>query len=64
MIEYFLTRFGVHAVELINQGKFGTMVSLKGNRITDVPIEEAVGTLDCGSKGRLLNIAKALGGFR
>ena len=39
------TRFGVKAVELIQQGKFGYMVSLKGNRIVEVPIEKAVGTL-------------------
>lgn len=39
------TRFGVKAVELVNQGKFGFMVSLKGNKIAEVPIEKAVGTL-------------------
>lgn len=56
------TRFGVHAVELINQEKFNTMVSLKGNRITEVPIEEAVGTLKTiDPNGELVNIAKSLG---
>jgi 6-phosphofructokinase 1 len=56
------TRFGVHAVELINQEMFGMMVSLKGNRITEVPIEEAVGTLKTvDPKGELVNIAKSLG---
>jgi len=39
------TRFGVKAVELVKQGKFGHMVSLKGNKIEEVPIEKAVGTL-------------------
>lgn len=36
------TRFGVRAVELINEGKFGRMVSLQGNKIVDVSISEAV----------------------
>ncbi len=39
------SRFGVKAVELIKEGKFGYMVSLKGNKIVEVPIEKAVGTL-------------------
>jgi len=39
------TRFGVKAVELVKQGKFGYMVSLKGNKIEAVSIEKAVGTL-------------------
>lgn len=39
------TRFGVKAVELVNQKKFGQMVSLQGNKIVDVPIEKAVGKL-------------------
>ena len=34
------TRMGVHAVELIKQGRFGRMVSLSGDRISDVPIED------------------------
>lgn len=36
------TRFGVKAVELIREGKFGYMVSLQGNRIVPVPLEKAV----------------------
>lgn len=39
------TRFGVKAVELIKNKKFGRMVSLTGNKIIDVPIEVAVSTL-------------------
>ncbi len=39
------TRFGIKAVELVKQGKFGYMVSLQGNKIVEVPIEKAVGTL-------------------
>ena len=36
------TRFGVKAVDLVLAGEFGKMVSLKGNAIVSVPIEEAV----------------------
>lgn len=39
------TRFGVAAVDLIKQGNFGRMVALKGNKIVDVPLKEAVGEL-------------------
>ena len=37
------TRLGVHAVELIKQGKFGRMVALQGDTITDIPLEEVAG---------------------
>jgi len=37
------TRFGVHAVELAEEEKFGHMVSLRHNKTQSVPIEEAVG---------------------
>jgi ATP-dependent phosphofructokinase / diphosphate-dependent phosphofructokinase len=36
------TRYGVHAVDLIHAGKFGTMVSLKGNKITQIPLSKAM----------------------
>ncbi len=39
------TRFGVKAVELILAGKWGRMTSLQGNKIVDVPIQDAVGVL-------------------
>ena len=39
------TRFGVKAVELIATGAFGTMVSLQGNQIVSVPIEQGTGKL-------------------
>jgi 6-phosphofructokinase 1 len=31
---------GVHAADLIKQGKFGYMAALQGNRIVDVPLGE------------------------
>jgi len=39
------TRFGVKAVELVMQKKFGRMVALVGNKITDVSIQDAVAAL-------------------
>jgi 6-phosphofructokinase len=36
------TRFGVKAVQLIDEGKFGTMVSYQNYEIHDVPIAQAV----------------------
>ncbi|MDQ7843519.1 MAG: ATP-dependent 6-phosphofructokinase [Armatimonadota bacterium] len=36
------TRFGVAAVQLIKQERFGHMVALQGNRITAVPLAEAL----------------------
>jgi 6-phosphofructokinase 1 len=35
-------RFGVAAVELVAQGRFGTMVALDASGIRAVPLEEAV----------------------
>ena len=51
------TRFGVKAVELILKGEFGKMVSLKGNEVMSVPIEDAVGELKTVDE-KLYNIAK------
>ncbi len=36
------TRYGVAAVDLIAQGKFGYMVSLRGSQITDLPLSLAM----------------------
>lgn len=39
------TRFGVHAVELVENKMFGKMVSLSGRNIVGVPLADAVGKL-------------------
>ena len=39
------TRFGVAAVQCIQDGEFGTMVALDGNRIRSVPLKDAVASL-------------------
>ena len=55
------TRFGVKAVELVLEGKFGHMVSLQGNKIVSVRIEEGTGTLKTVDMD-LYNIAKVFFG--
>ena len=39
------TRYGLAVVDLVHAKKFGRMVSLQGNKITDVNVGDAVGTL-------------------
>jgi len=36
------TRFGVHAIDYVRQGKFGQMVSLNGNKIVAFPLSKVV----------------------
>jgi ATP-dependent phosphofructokinase / diphosphate-dependent phosphofructokinase len=35
------TRFGLHAIDAVHEGAFGTMVALRGTEIVRVPLEEA-----------------------
>ncbi len=37
------TRYGIAAIDLVNQGKFGLMVALKGNEMVSVPLKDVVG---------------------
>ncbi|MGB9671980.1 MAG: 6-phosphofructokinase [Candidatus Bathyarchaeales archaeon] len=37
------TRFGIAAIDLVHEGKFGYMVAIKGNRIVSVPLKDVVG---------------------
>jgi 6-phosphofructokinase 1 len=36
------TRYGVGAIDLVHQGKFGDMVVLRGNEIRSIPIAESI----------------------
>ena len=54
------TRFGVKAVELVLAGRFGTMVSLQGNKIEAVPLDQGTGALKTIDMG-LYKIAKLFG---
>ncbi len=51
------TRYGVKAMELVIERKFGRMASLQGNKIVSVPLEKAVGTVKTVPL-ELYNIAK------
>lgn len=37
------TRYGVAAIDLVHEGKFGHMVALKGNEIVSVPLKDVAG---------------------
>ena len=39
------TRFGIHAVEMVNRQEWGMMAALRGNQIVSVPLEEATAHL-------------------
>jgi len=37
------TRYGIAAIDLVKEGKFGFMVALKGNEIVPVPLKDVIG---------------------
>jgi len=39
------TRFGIAAIDLVYEGKFGEMVAIQGNAIVSVPLKDVVGKL-------------------
>ncbi|OPJ59011.1 6-phosphofructokinase [Clostridium oryzae] len=56
------TRYGVAAADLINEGKFGNMVRLKGDEISYVSLEEVIGNnKNVDPNGELVQIAKKIG---
>lgn len=56
------TAFGVHAVDLIKEGKFGRMVAWQNRQVVDVAIEDAIATYqDVDKDGTLVHTARALG---
>ena len=57
------TRYGVAAMELIIKGKFGQMVCLKGNTITNDSLENVIGknTKKVNPEGELVRVAKKIG---
>ena len=55
------TRFGVKAVQLIQEEKFGTMVSYQNYQVLDVPISHAVHRLKrVDPEGQMVQTAKAV----
>ena len=56
------SRYGSEAVHLINRKEFGKMVSLRGQDIVSVSLEEAVGRLRVvPSSSPLISLARSLG---
>ena len=57
------TRYGVAAVDLINKGKFGEMVCLKGDDISSDSLENVIGqkTKQVDVEGELVTMAKKIG---
>ena len=39
------TRFGLHAIDAVHDGAWGTMVALRGTEIVRVPLEQATSAL-------------------
>ena len=57
------TRYGVGAVDLINENKFGNMVCLKGTEISYDSLENVIGqqTKQVDPNGELVRAAKKIG---
>lgn len=56
------TRFGVAAVELINEGKFGNMVCLQGNAMAYENLENVIGKeKNVDVNGELVRVARSIG---
>lgn len=56
------TKYGVAAVDLINEGKFGNMVCLKGNSISYDTLENVIGnTKNVDPNGELVTVARSIG---
>jgi 6-phosphofructokinase 1 len=59
---FIATRFGMHAVELLAEEKFGYMTCLRGGKIDSVTIEEAVGEIKyVDPEGETVRTAEKLG---
>ncbi|MDY5912812.1 MAG: 6-phosphofructokinase [Inconstantimicrobium porci] len=56
------TRYGVKAVQLIAEGKFGNMVALKGNKITYASLEDVIGKIkNVSVDDELIEVARKIG---
>ena len=56
------TRYGKAAVDLVMEGKFGHMVTLRGNRLSSAPLEDVIGNLkNVDPQGDMVETAKSIG---
>ncbi|MBC8204883.1 6-phosphofructokinase [bacterium] len=59
---FLATRFGIKAVDLVAEGKFGMMVCLRAGKIESAPIEEAIGQIkNVDPQGEVVKMAEKLG---
>ncbi|NMB79021.1 MAG: 6-phosphofructokinase, partial [Methanomicrobiales archaeon] len=58
------TRYGVAAMHLVHTGDFGKMVALRGNEITNIPLEDAVAHLKKVDPEFYLMAKSVIGGIR
>ncbi len=55
------TRYGIKAIDMVHEGRFGYMAALQGNKIIDIPIADAVGKLKTVDK-EFFDVAKVFFG--
>ena len=56
------SRIGAHGAQLIDEGKFGRLVVVKNNVITDIPLSESAGKLKTvDPSGDIIQEARLLG---
>lgn len=56
------TKYGVAAIDLIHEGKFGNMVTLKGNELSYDSLENVIGKIkNVDPNGELVNVARSIG---
>ena len=56
------TRFGVHAVKLVTEGRWGEMVALRNGEIVGVPLTDACSTMHfVDPEGPYVSAARAVG---
>jgi ATP-dependent phosphofructokinase / diphosphate-dependent phosphofructokinase len=40
------TRFGIAAIDLVHEGRFGEIVAIQGNTMVSVPLKDVVGKIE------------------
>jgi 6-phosphofructokinase len=41
-----VTRFGIAAIDLVHEGRFGEIVAIQGNIMVSVPLKDVVGKIE------------------
>jgi len=40
------TRFGIAAIDLVHEGRFGEIVAIQGNTMVSVPLKDVIGKIE------------------